>query len=221
MKKTILTLLTVAFSFAIVKHVNAQVAFAYEESVDGDLPNTNPVPILPFEIGTNTVTGTISLGTSATDPISDFDYFGFEVPANAQITSACITQTDPLGSFNRAFWILRAGIIPSGPEFIQRFEVFSPDTVLLKQPLDSGIYNIVSSGIALPFNSSTSYRFSFEMEEILLLGDINQDGLINLLDVAPFIELLTNSKFQAAADINQDGIVNLLDVGPFVELLAG
>ena len=58
-------------------------------------------------------------------------------------------------------------------------------------------------------------------EPDVLTGDINQDGLINLLDVAPFVELLSNGNFQAEADINQDGIVNLLDVQPFVELLAG
>ena len=51
------------------------------------------------------------------------------------------------------------------------------------------------------------------------VGDVNGDGDINLLDVAPFVDLLASSMFQCEADINQDGAVNLLDVGPFVELL--
>lgn len=55
----------------------------------------------------------------------------------------------------------------------------------------------------------------------LTLGDVNQDGLVNLLDVEPFVMQLSNGTFQAEADINQDGIVNLLDVGPFVALLTG
>ena len=54
-----------------------------------------------------------------------------------------------------------------------------------------------------------------------LLGDVNLDGVVNLLDVAPFVDLLTGGEFQFEADINQDGAVNLLDVGPFVELIAG
>ena len=54
-----------------------------------------------------------------------------------------------------------------------------------------------------------------------LLGDINGDGDINLLDVGPFVELLVNGGFQPEADINQDGEVDLLDVGPFVDLLTG
>ena len=35
-----------------------------------------------------------------------------------------------------------------------------------------------------------------------------------------FIELLTNGTFQAEADINQDGVVSLLGVEPFVELFS-
>ena len=52
----------------------------------------------------------------------------------------------------------------------------------------------------------------------LLLGDINLDRALNLLDVDPFISLLDNGEFQAEADINQDGSVNLLDVMLFVDL---
>ena len=53
-----------------------------------------------------------------------------------------------------------------------------------------------------------------------ILGDVNCDGVVNLLDVTPFVELLTSGGFSAKADINQDGAVDLLDVTPFVELLS-
>ncbi|MEM9411500.1 MAG: dockerin type I domain-containing protein [Planctomycetota bacterium] len=52
-------------------------------------------------------------------------------------------------------------------------------------------------------------------------GDVNCDGIVDLLDVAPFIDLLTTGKFISKADLNKDGSVDLLDVGPFVDLLAG
>ena len=55
----------------------------------------------------------------------------------------------------------------------------------------------------------------------VLIGDVNLDGVIDLLDVAPFIELLETGGYQIEADINQDGVVNLLDVAPFVDLLTG
>ena len=54
----------------------------------------------------------------------------------------------------------------------------------------------------------------------VLLGDVNQDGVVNLLDVAPFVILVANGQFQSEGDINMDGVVNLLDVDPFVQLLA-
>ena len=55
----------------------------------------------------------------------------------------------------------------------------------------------------------------------VLLGDVNLDGVVNLLDVRPFIEILTNNQFQVEADINQDGNVDLLDVQPFADLITG
>ena len=53
------------------------------------------------------------------------------------------------------------------------------------------------------------------------LGDINGDGIVSLLDVSPFVALLTGGGFQCEADVNEDGIVSLLDVNPFVALLSG
>ena len=52
-------------------------------------------------------------------------------------------------------------------------------------------------------------------------GDVNMDGSVNLLDVAPFVDALSNGTFIQEADVNCDEMVNLLDVAPFVELLAG
>ena len=55
----------------------------------------------------------------------------------------------------------------------------------------------------------------------VVLGDVNMDGLINLLDIEPFVTLLSNGQFLAEADINKDGVVNLLDIEGFVALLSG
>ena len=55
----------------------------------------------------------------------------------------------------------------------------------------------------------------------ILLGDVNCDGGVDLLDVAPFVDSVTTGKFNSKADTNFDGAVDLLDVVPFVELLAG
>lgn len=62
---------------------------------------------------------------------------------------------------------------------------------------------------------------SFESAPEVLLGDVNLDEEVNLLDIAPFVELITNGVFQPEADVNEDDAVNLLDVGPFVAILSG
>ena len=60
----------------------------------------------------------------------------------------------------------------------------------------------------------------FESAEFLL-GDVNCDGVVNLLDVAPFVEIVSGGDFNLKADINEDGQVNLLDVAPFIAILGG
>ena len=54
-----------------------------------------------------------------------------------------------------------------------------------------------------------------------VLGDVNLDGEVNLLDVSPFVTLIVSGEYQVEADINQDEAVNLLDIAPFVDLLSG
>ena len=52
-----------------------------------------------------------------------------------------------------------------------------------------------------------------------LVGDINCDGSVDLLDVAPFVEALANGNYDRKADANSDGNLNLIDIAPFVDLL--
>jgi hypothetical protein len=53
------------------------------------------------------------------------------------------------------------------------------------------------------------------------LGDVNLDGVVNGLDVDPFVDVLLNGPYQVEADMNADGDVNGLDVDPFVAVVVG
>ena len=55
----------------------------------------------------------------------------------------------------------------------------------------------------------------------VVVGDVNGDGRIDLLDINPFVEAISSSGFIDEADINRDGVVNLLDVNPMITLLGG
>ena len=75
--------------------------------------------------------------------------------------------------------------------------------------------------------SGTSSTFSnFEIAVTtttspVLLGDVNLDGVVNFLDISPFISLLSGGGFQTEADINEDEVVNFLDISPFIGILSG
>ena len=57
-------------------------------------------------------------------------------------------------------------------------------------------------------------------EPIVLRGDVNLDGMVNFLDIAPFISRLAEMENQPEADVNEDGVVNFLDISPFIGVLA-
>lgn len=94
------------------------------------------------------------------------------------------------------------------------------DVVLnLFTPDWDGDLNLTFGGGPAPFYSQLTLAFTVEVDSFLL-GDINRDGVISLLDVQPFVDLIPNSApFQGEGDINGDGLINLLDVGGFVDLL--
>ena len=52
-----------------------------------------------------------------------------------------------------------------------------------------------------------------------IVGDLNGDSLVNLLDVSPFVCVIESGEYVFEADVLADGQVNLLDVDAFVELL--
>ena len=107
-------------------------------------------------------------------------------------------------------------------------------------PFDIIDAQLIVDGTELTLESEVNIDFDFEiiggnatmnlngplvlrgtLPDPFLLGDVNCDGVVDLLDVAPFVELLTSGGFSAKADINLDGTVDLLDVQPFVSLLSG
>jgi hypothetical protein len=78
------------------------------------------------------------------------------------------------------------------------------------------------AGNLLAANAATSWNK-------FLIADMNNDGAVNNLDIAPFVQALTNPAGYAAAfpdvpgtlvgDVNTDGAFNNLDIAPFVALL--
>ena len=53
---------------------------------------------------------------------------------------------------------------------------------------------------------------------VSIVGDVDLNGVVDSLDISPFINSLASGVFQFEADINRDGEVNFGDVRPFLQL---
>ena len=66
-----------------------------------------------------------------------------------------------------------------------------------------------------------SLSFSAESDVAIVLGDTSGDGVVDFLDIASFVTILTTGDFQLEADIDGSGFVDFLDIVPFVQILTG
>ncbi len=104
----------------------------------------------------------------------------------------------------------------------------TPQTVTVAANDDSVIEGQHSSTIAHSVSSSDSFYNGLNPDSVVAtitdnewpLGDVNQDGVVNFLDIAPFTTILQTGGFQDEADINRDGVVNFLDISFFIDLLS-
>ena len=87
---------------------------------------------------------------------------------------------------------------------------------------DWGVFHITGiTSLTYTFSDATNFE-AFRIDAVgnYEKGDVNRDGIVNLLDVAPFIDLLSTGNYLYEADMNDDGQVNLLDVSLFVVRLS-
>ena len=108
-------------------------------------------------------------------------------------------------------------------EEYSRIEGFAKAFDLEEASLD---LSSLPAGYGIQFQlRSASGGVGFDSIEInsmsaLLLGDANQDGVVDFFDISPFIDILSAGEFLDQADINQDGIVDFFDISPFIAILS-
>lgn len=67
-------------------------------------------------------------------------------------------------------------------------------------------------------------NFVIGVPTVLVLGDVNLDGVVDFSDIPAFIAVLAGGgggRFQAEADTNQSGSIDFGDIQPFIDILAG
>ena len=84
----------------------------------------------------------------------------------------------------------------------------------------SGSFDTITTGYEVSLaNGDTELVLS--LAGAVILGDVNGDGVVDGLDIQPFVDLLTGGGYQAEADINTDEVVDGLDIQPFVDIITG
>ena len=106
-----------------------------------------------------------------------------------------------------------------GSDAFNEDELKTPDSIMydLILPVD-GQY-IIKVDSQDDFDIGVYELFVYRFDGNGIVGDVNCDGVVDLLDVGPFIDAIILGEFSVKADINADGSVNLKDVQPFVALL--
>jgi len=64
-----------------------------------------------------------------------------------------------------------------------------------------------------------SYSFLYDQLDFFELGDINQDGSINVLDAVESVNLLLIGGYNELVDMNNDNIINVLDIVQLINLI--
>ena len=134
----------------------------------------------------------------------DFDWQGFysfeymlHIPSGSIITATCVydnTTDNPDNPNDPPEWIF-AG------EGTEDEMFFVPFRYVIYEDGDENIY------------LGQEYNF--------ILGDVNQDGILNILDVVIIVNQVLSNEYNLIADVNEDGVVNVLDVVMMVNILLG
>tara|TARA_B100000965_G_scaffold331205_1_gene295275 strand:- start:423 stop:932 length:510 start_codon:yes stop_codon:yes gene_type:complete len=58
-----------------------------------------------------------------------------------------------------------------------------------------------------------------EIDDSIILGDVNNDGIINVLDIIAIVNLVLANEYDEIADVNEDGVLNVLDIISIVNII--
>ena len=63
--------------------------------------------------------------------------------------------------------------------------------------------------------------YEYMPNEDIIIGDVNSDGILNILDIVLMVDMVLSEQYSVVADVNADGAVNVLDVIVMVNILVG
>ena len=93
------------------------------------------------------------------------------------------------------------------------------DDAVIKEFTESGtiVWSYTHSGNNP--NIARAQRYPLDAFDDTLLGDINEDGELNILDIVSLVNLVLAEEYNSNGDINGDGSLNILDIVSLVNLI--
>jgi len=98
------------------------------------------------------------------------------------------------------------------------------DDAVIKEFTESGttVWSYTHSGNNANIARAQKYPLDyFDNIDDTILGDINGDGTLNILDIVSLVNLVLAGDYVDAADLNQDDALNILDIVSLVNLILG
>ena len=66
-----------------------------------------------------------------------------------------------------------------------------------------------------------AYNFLYDQLSLVQVGDLNYDGILNILDIVIMLNITLSDEYDIVADVNIDGVVNVLDIVQLVNIILG
>lgn len=185
--------------FAVVSTVgfeNIQISFDYrgnDDNADGDAVNIDDgFTRFDAKYSLTDLVDVIVPDVSLAVPIKDFDGASIDLMTNVSVVNS--------SSVYQRFVLTAPAAANNQAVFAFRLDDFEGNESVRFD-------NVLISGTPIV--------------DAAICGDVNLDGVVSFLDIAPFIAVLSANTFQAEADCDTNGVVNFLDINPFIQRLAG
>ena len=93
------------------------------------------------------------------------------------------------------------------------------DSANIEEVTESGsiVWSYSQSGNNVNIARAQKYAIDYFDEQNL--GDINNDGTLNILDIVSLINLVLSNDYESSGDINEDNILNILDIIQLVNII--
>lgn len=86
---------------------------------------------------------------------------------------------------------------------------------------NEGILTGKSEGLAVAIaTTANGLKSNFCFITVILEGDVNDDGTVDVADIATVIDVMSGTSTSDKADVNGDGTVDVADIATVIDIMA-